>query len=296
MGAPTGGGTSSYVAHALTAAGTSAVVKIALPDPAFDRQVRTLLAADGRGYVRVLAYEPDHSAVLLEALGPTLADQGASPEVQIETMCDLLPLAWRSPGPAVARKNPVVQPAQDPAPGPSMELALDPADEPAFDKATSLHALVSRLAAAPGSPLEPAVVDAALACAERRAAAFDPGRCVVVHGDPAPQNTLRTRVPRTGAPGGFVFADPDGFVGDPAYDLGVVLRAWGAELLASGDAPAAARRLCQLIAARANADYDAVWEWGLLERVSTGLYAHSFGAHDLAQPFFESARAVLRHG
>lgn len=268
LGAPAGGGTSSYVVRATTADGLDAVVKVSLPDPTFGRQARTLIAAEGQGYVRLLAYDAERSAVLLEALGPTLAETDRSPEGQIEIMCDLLLAAWRSPVPE---------------------------DGAAYDKAASLHRLVSRLAARPGSPMPAHAVDRALEYAECRSAAFDPPRCVVVHGDPAPQNTLRTRAPRLGAPGGFVFVDPDGFVGDPAYDLGVVLRGWGEQLLAAdaGQAPAAAWRWCRLIAGRADADEQAVWEWGFLERVSTGLYAWSFGAHDLARPFIKSAGALI---
>ncbi len=138
------------------------------------------------------------------------------------------------------------------------------------------------------------VVDRALDYAERRSAAFDPRGCVVVHGDPAPQNTLQTRESRNGAPNGFVFVDPDGFVGDPTYDLGVILRGWGELVVADlGQAPETAWRLCRSIAARADADEQAVWEWGFLERVSTGLYAWSFGARDLARPFIESACALV---
>lgn len=37
----------------------------------------------------------------------------------------------------------------------------------------------------------------------------------------------------------------------------------------------------------------AIWDWGFLERVSTGLYAMSFGAEDLARPFLESAEALI---
>lgn len=90
-----------------------------------------------------------------------------------------------------------------------------------------------------------------------------------------------------------MFVDPDGFVGDPAYDLGVVLRGWGEHLLAADNGKAVAWRLCRLIADRADVDEQAVWEWGFLERVSTGLYAWSLGAYELAQPFIESAPALV---
>ena len=128
-----------------------------------------------------------------------------SPEPQLEVMCDLLPVAWRSPGPE---------------------------DEPLYDKAASLHRLVSRLAVRPDcSDARPRHRPGA-GLRRTPVRSVRSGRCVVVHGDPAPQNTLRTRAPWRGAPGGYVFVDPDGFVGDPTYDLGVVLRGWGEHVLA----------------------------------------------------------------
>jgi streptomycin 6-kinase len=39
-------------------------------------------------------------------------------------------------------------------------------------------------------------------------------------------------------------------------------------------------------------DEQAIWEWGFLERISTGLYAHSLGAVELGEPFFASAQAL----
>ena len=54
---------------------------------------------------------------------------------------------------------------------------------------------------------------------------------VVVHGDPHPGNLLAVRAPRPGADTGYVFVDPDGFVADRAYDLGVALRDWSSTLL-----------------------------------------------------------------
>lgn len=70
-----------------------------------------------------------------------------------------------------------------------------------------------------------------------------------------------------------------------------VLRNWRDQLLA-GDATAIARRYCRLLAARSGIDETAIWEWGFLERVSTGLYLLQFGAHDLSRRYLESAERV----
>lgn len=104
--------------------------------------------------------------------------------------------------------------------------------DPAEEKARTLGELVSGPWEELGRPCSEVVADQALRFAERRAAAFDLERCVVVHGDPHPANALQILAPRPGAESGYVFVDPDGFLADPTCDLGVVLRHWCPELLA----------------------------------------------------------------
>jgi streptomycin 6-kinase len=268
IGEPLHGGTASYVARTRTVDGRDAVVKLSVPDPAFTRQIQTLAAARGRGYVRLLAHDAGNYAVLLEALGPPLHRLGLAPEVQIDTLCEMLPAAWRVPAPTGTNA------------------------EPALNKARSLAELVARLWEDLGHPCSERVTEYALLCAERRAAVFDPERCVIVHGDAASANAVQVLAPRAGAESGFVFVDPDGFLGDPTYDLGVVLRDWCPELLA-GDAPSVAHRYCRQMAARTGMDVAAIWEWGFLERVSTGLYVLSITPEDLTRPHLTTAEALL---
>nr|WP_202889620.1 aminoglycoside phosphotransferase family protein [Actinopolymorpha rutila] len=268
VGPPLSGGTASYVARARTADGQDAVLKIAIPEYDMSGQVRTLADADGNGYVRLLAHDVDRHAMLMEALDQPLGDVDVSPEDKIATLCATLRQAWQVPRP--------------------IEVTMDPAQE----KARGLAELVGTLWERLGHPCSERVVKRALTYAERRAGAFDLDRCVVAHGDPHPANTLRVLTPRPGAESGFVFVDPDGFLADPTYDLGVVLRDWCPQLLA-GDAPALARRYCALLAGHTGLDETAIWEWGFLERVSTGLYALSFGADEMARPYLETAELLV---
>ena len=193
---------------------------------------------------------------------------GLAPEAQIDTLCEMLPAAWQVPAPTGTNA------------------------EPALNKARSLAELVARLWEDLGHPCSERVMEYALLCAERRAAVFDPERCVIVHGDAAAGNAVQVLAPRAGAESGFVFVDPDGFLGDPTYDLGVVLRDWCPELLA-GDAPSVAHRYCRQMAARTGMDAAAIWEWGFLERVSTGLYVLSLTPEDLTRPHLTTAEALL---
>lgn len=267
VGPPCSGGSAAYVARARTVDGRDAVVKLAVPAPGVARQVRTIEAARGRGYVRLLAHDVERSAMLLEALGSSMDELGLTPERAIETLCATLHQAWQAPRPA------------------GMTVSVE-------EKAQGLADLVSRLWEELDRPCPERVVARALDVAARRAAGVDPDRCVIVHGDPHPGNALRVDAPRPGAESGFVFVDPDGFLADPAYDLGVVLRDWCPELLA-GDAPTLARRYCALLAAHTGVEAAAIWEWGFLERVSTGLYLLQLGAEDLGRPFLDTAQRLM---
>ncbi|MFF8958453.1 aminoglycoside phosphotransferase family protein [Streptomyces sp. NPDC014894] len=267
-GGPLSGGTEAHVVRARTADGRDAVLKLALPGPERLGEPRVLAAARGHGYARLLAHDAGRHALLLEALGPSAAVAGLGPERTIEVLCGTLRQVWRTPVTAVA---PVTA---------------------AEEKAGLLGRMVARLWEELGRPCSARVVDRALLFAERRAAAFDPERSVVVHGDPHPGNALRVLAPRPGAASGYVFVDPDGFLADPAYDLGVVLRDWCPQLLA-GDAPAVARGYCGRLAAATGVDERAIWEWGFLERVSTGLYTLHHGAEDLSRPFLETAERLV---
>lgn len=268
-------GTSAVVFRARTRSGTPVVIKIEVPAAGFATQVRTLELADGRGYVRLLDHFPAHHAVLLEHLGPPIGRLGYSPERQLSTLGAVLTQVWAVPHRQLSEV--------DGWPG-----------EPE-DKAADLATLVARLYEELGQPCSERVLARALECAEQRSASFDAGRAVPVHGDAAAANLLEVPTPRSGAEQGFVFVDPSTFCGDPAYDLGVALRDWCAELL-NGDAPTLALRYCRLLAAAGGQDETAVWQWGYLERVSTGLYAQSLTDGHLGRQHLLTAESLWNAG
>ena len=137
------------------------------------------------------------------------------------------------------------------------------------------------------------MVEQALIFAERRAAESDRD-LVVVHGDPHSGNLLAVRAPRLGADTGYVFVDPDGFVADRAYDLGVALRDWSSTLLGP-DARSVAEGYCAVLAEHTGVDAQRIWEWGFVERVSTGLYLLDVvrGPDRVARPFLDSAERLV---
>ncbi len=87
-----------------------------------------------------------------------------------------------------------------------------------------------------------------------------------MHGDLHQWNTLQA------ADGGFRLVDPDGLLAEPEYDLGIVMREDADELM-TGDPRRRSRRLAEL----SGLDETAIWEWGVVERMSTGLLGEMDG-------------------
>lgn len=259
------GGTTSLVARATTSDGGPVVVKAAVPGRWFDEQARTLAAADGNGYVRLLAYDADRQAALLEALGISLHDSDLSVSSMLSILGPLLQRGWRAP----------------------------PAQGQARDKAAELAELVERLWRQLNRPCSEQVIDQALVCARRRSAAFDPQQAVTVHGDAAAANAAEVLTPRQGTENGFVMLDPDAFVGDKTYDLGVAVRDWCQQLLDAAAPDQLFADWCRTLARVTSTDAEAIADWGYLERVSTGLYAMSLNALDEGLAHLRSAQVLL---
>ncbi len=258
------GGSNSYVVRARTADGAAAVLKVVLDGDELDGQVRVLAAADGRGYARLLRADVARQAILLEALGDPLQSSGRTALDQLAMLADTLGLAWL------------------PAP---VDRVPDSAD-----KAIGLSELIRDHWDRLGRPCPVAVRDQALRYAELLAHA-PAESLVVVHGDPHPGNALAVPKRRAGAETGYCFVDPDGFVADRAYDLGVTMRDFSAGVLREGRP--VVESYAQLLAERAGVDVTRIWRWAFLERVSTGLYVLGFGSEAIGRPFLASAERLL---
>jgi streptomycin 6-kinase len=113
-------------------------------------------------------------------------------------------------------------------------------------------------------PCPQPVIDRALHYCDERARAFDPTLAVLVHGDAHGWNTLAT------GDGAFKFVDPEGLRSERAHDLGIPMREYNQPLLA-GDTRRLTRQRAELLAGWCDVDPEAVWQWGYVERVSTGL-------------------------
>ncbi|HEU5485304.1 MAG TPA: aminoglycoside phosphotransferase family protein [Microlunatus sp.] len=264
LGTPLPGGSNSYVVHAVAADGSAAVLKVVLDDDRLAEQIRVLDTAAGRGYARLLRADLDRGALLLEALGSPLQSSGRSPDDQLRIIADTLALAW--------------------LPSPIHRVPVE------SDKAVGLAALITehfeRLARCCPVPVRDQALRYAELLADAPAEAL-----VVVHGDPHPGNALAVPRPRPGAETGYCFVDPDGFVADRAYDLGVAMRDFSATVLRDGRPVLEA--YARVLAERTGVDVVRIWRWAFLERVSTGLYVLGFGSEAVARPFLESAAVLL---
>lgn len=229
------------------------------------QQVRVLRAADGRGYVRVLDHCEEHEATLLERLGAPLHATAHEAEDEVGVLAGLLPMTWELPLP--------------------VGLPLGSAG-----KADSLRELVegapAELADRHGGTLE-AARDLALELARSPSS-----RQVVLHGDPHTGNALRRGEEH-------VLIDPDGIVGEPEYDAGVMLRDHQQviEKRERREHGAGGRRLAELTsrtARRLELDADRIAAWALLERVTTGIHLHALGWRGEGESWLRTARLLLR--
>ena len=132
------------------------------------------------------------------------------------------------------------------------------------DKAMRLATTIVTIWEQLGRPCPRQVIDRAVGYCDERAAAFDKRRAVLVHGDAHGWNTVDA-----GAEG-YKFVDPEGVWAEPAQDLGVPMREYNEPLLA-GDTSRLVRERAERLASWCDVDPDAVWQWGFIERVCTGL-------------------------
>jgi streptomycin 6-kinase len=236
--------------------GSAAVLKIAEPG-VLDAAVRVLRTAGGHGYVTVLAWEPERGALLLERLGRELWTESSTLRDQGQVLVPLLQDAWRVP------------------------LSCG---RPFQSKAAALLAILVDLAPRYGVQ-HGDVLLVATEYVKELAASERPE--VVCHGDPHAGNVLRRGE-------GWALIDPDGFVGERAYDLGVVMRDACRQITAvEASAPGAARPWlrdeCRRLAEPVNADPERVWRWGFVERVTTGLYLRWHGRARESATFMATA-------
>ncbi len=260
------GGSAALVAGATDASGRACVVKVAMPlemDEAdtFRRSVLVHQLAGGRGCAELYDHDDSVPAMLLERLGPNLDDLGLPLPQLLDAIATTLRTFWRP--------------------------VADDCDLPSgAEKAAWLARYIETSWAELAEPCGRDVVDRALDYCSERAAAFDPATAVLVHGDAHGWNTLAA-----GA-GAYKFVDPEGVRSERAHDLSVPMREYNAPLLA-GDTKRLVCERAEWLASSCDVDPEAVWQWGFIERVSTGLANVREFEGDDGLVFLEVARRCL---
>ena len=257
IGRPLEGGSEAFVVRATTHDGADAVLRLQIPDDpsldgrsAFEATAWVYGAANGDAYARLLNADVERRALLLERLGPSLQHSGLRLQEQLEALCELLSRAW-----CIA---------------PEIALASG------ADKARGLASFIQTAWEELRQPCSESAITRALDFASARADSFDPATSVVVHGDAHVGNALRSQPLDVGRQPSFKFVDPECFLAEPAYDLGVGMRDWTSELL-GGDTARDARDLCAMLARLSGVALEPIWEWAFIERVSTGLFLVQLG-------------------
>ena len=210
-------------------------------------EVAALRIARGQGYARLLRYDLKRRALLLERLGLPLCSLGYSTTAQLEIICTTLKASWVS-----------VPPGSDLPSGASV--------------AAWLAKFIADLWTGLDRPCSRQALEMALSFAQARAQAFDPKTSVLVHGDAHSGNTLQDL---SQTPPAFKFIDPDGIWAEPACDLAVPMRERPDELLA--DPVRLGRERCANLSRPTVVDEQAIWEWGCIQYVSTGLLLLQMG-------------------
>ncbi len=246
------GGSESLVLAVLREDDTDAVLKIRMPGD-FEGEARAYELSRGRGLATLYARSDDHRALLMERLGTCIADLGWPVSQQIDAICRTLKELWHT------------------------QVDGDEMPTGAW-KANWLADFIGHSWQRLGRPCARRTRDRALDFAAERADAHATATTVLVHADAHEQNLLvvRGRDHEPGAPCKFV--DPDGLLAEPACDLAVPMRGWSTELR---DAPVRrGRERCAYLAASCGVDERAIWQWGFMERVSTGLHLLELGIEE----------------
>ncbi len=249
-------GGSEAVAMAVTLPdGRPAVLKVAPPwADLLGAERRVLEAAGGVGFAELYAVDEAAHALLLERLGTRLDLLGWTPGAQMDALCGALTAVWQAPVPRGDLMN-------------------------GAEKARRLGRFIAETAQALGGPLSAPVLARAAAYVADRAAAHDPARAVLAHGDAHAANALQTL-----DGGGFKFIDPDGLFIEPAYDLGVIMREWP-DVLLEDEPLGAGKARCARLGTLTGVDAEAIWRWGYLETVSTGLLCCKLDLFDWREMF-----------
>lgn len=268
------GGSGALVIEARNTAADDLVIKLSVPSIAEpgqsevldNNELKILQAAEGRGYVLVLEADDETGAMLMPRLGEPLGRIESDPETQQRLLCETLKEAWQVPTAGIDLQT-------------------------GAQKANWLRSFIVALAEKHPQYISAETLSIAVDFTHCRERAHEQANKVLIHGDPHSLNALHT------SSGGYAFIDPDGLFGEPEYDLGVLMREASDELLESNTAPIErGKSRCERLAQLTGTAPLAIWQWGFIERVSTGLYCMELDMPDYGKPSLEVANSWAQQG
>jgi streptomycin 6-kinase len=224
----------NYAAPATTADGMPVVLRLGCPRPEFDAEFEALRAYDGRGCVRLLDGDSARGAMLLERLLPghtlaTVKDDERATEIAAGLMAQL------RFAPPTGHHFPSTQ-----------------------DWMRGLEKLRARFGGGTG-PFPARLVDRAERLSVELHASAAPA--VLLHGDLHHYNILAAeRAP-------WLIIDPQGVVGEPAYETGALLRNPLPQVYAWPDFAERTARRVAILAERLGEDRRRIAGWGLAQAV-----------------------------
>jgi streptomycin 6-kinase len=233
----------NYAAPAIRADGAAVVLKLGVPNPELSTEIEALRIYAGRGICRLLEAAPDQGVMLLERLQPgamltTVIDDEQATAIAAQVMRQL----WR---PASAQHNfPTVA-----------------------RWAKGLERLRSTFNGGVGPFPARLVEQAERLFAELIQSMAEP---MLLHGDLHHFNILSAqREP-------WLAIDPKGVVGEPAYEVGALLRNPSTRVV--GDVQVQTRRVDQL-AAELSIDRQRILGWSLAQAVLSGWWSYEDHGH-----------------
>jgi len=252
------GGSEAFVAEATRRDGTEVVLKVLYPGTSNSaaHEIAVLRLANGEGCAKLFEADAERGAMLLERLGEPLAERHLPFDEQVAVLCDTARHFWRS------------------AAGCGFMTGAE--------KGRWLIEFVSGKWEELGRPCSESAVTYALGCVERRIAAHDDERSVLVHGDIHEWNALA-------ANGAYKLIDPDGLLAEAEYDLGVLARFEPLESLRPDP-----RKTARSLAIRTGLSETATWEWGAIERVSSALVCLGLGLEEVGREMLKAAEVCAK--
>jgi streptomycin 6-kinase len=238
----------NYVAPARLADGTAVVLKAGFPRPELHCEIEALRFYDGQGMVRLLRAEPEQGIMLLERLQP------GTP---------LIPLALGDDEAATRRAARLMQQLWRPAPGGDIFPTV-------AEWGLGFERLRAEFNGRTG-PFPAKLVDTAEQLFAGLLASADAP--VLLHGDLHHENILQAkRRP-------WLAIDPKGVVGEPAYEVGALLRNPIPHIFEESPdnlRRRQARRL-DILAEMLNIDRQRLWGWSLAQAVLSAWWSFEDG-------------------